>query len=201
MPTSCSTPRTRAWCCSSRCSRSATRCPSLRIVLDHLPNFEPTPAERPAYDARSRNSPSGRRSTSSSRRSSAGSTEGLDRPQQLPRAAGSARRHVRRGSHPVRKRLAQQRRRRADRSGLQIAKEYFATKPRAVAEKYFWKNFDCRVQVGETGSRAAVAVNWTSYDAEAQRRRGLTPQRNARSLREASASSRRTFDCAPSAPP
>jgi predicted TIM-barrel fold metal-dependent hydrolase len=25
--------------------------PTLRIVLDHLPNFEPTPAERPAYDA------------------------------------------------------------------------------------------------------------------------------------------------------
>ena len=25
--------------------------PNLRIVLDHLPNFAPTPAERPVYDA------------------------------------------------------------------------------------------------------------------------------------------------------
>ena len=93
--------------------------PSLRIVLDHLPNFEPTPEERPAYAAALKEfakRPQIYVKLSAILRRVDGN--GVDRRQQLPRQARSARRHVRRRSHPVRERLAEQRRRGAGRSGL-----------------------------------------------------------------------------------
>lgn len=115
--------------------------PTLRIVLDHLPNFDPTDAERAAYDAALK--------------------EFARRPQiyvklsailrrvngQVPTDVGFYRAKLDRlvetfgedrilfgsdwpnsdGVAPVDQ-------------VFRIAKEYFATKPRSVAEKYFWKN-------------------------------------------------------------
>ena len=115
--------------------------PDLRIVLDHLPNFEPTPAERPAYDAALTSFAArpqiyvklsailrrvdGRVSTDvSSYRDTLDrlvGTFGEDRilfGSDWPNSDGVA---------PIDQVFA-------------IAKAYFATKPRAVAEKYFWKN-------------------------------------------------------------
>jgi L-fuconolactonase len=115
--------------------------PTLRIVLDHLPNFEPTPAERPAYDR---------------------ALEAFaKRPQVYVKLSAILRRvdgNVSTDVNSYRERL--------DRlvatfgedrilfgsdwpnsdgvapidQVFRIAKEYFATKPRAVAEKYFWRN-------------------------------------------------------------
>ena len=115
--------------------------PGLRIVLDHLPNFEPTPEERPAYAAALKEfakrpqiyvklsailrQVDGRVSTDvNSYRDKLDllvATFGDDRilfGSDWPNSDGVA---------PVDQ-------------VFNIAKEYFATKPRAVAEKYFWKN-------------------------------------------------------------
>ncbi len=50
-PTSCSTRRIRSMVLLESMLKISDKVPNLRIVLDHLPNFSPTPAERPAYDA------------------------------------------------------------------------------------------------------------------------------------------------------
>lgn len=117
------------------------RVPTLRIVLDHLPNFEPTPAERAAYQT--------------------ALNEFAKRPQVYVKLSAI----LRRVDGKVSTELTSYR----DRLDLlvatfgedrilfgsdwpnsdgvapidqvfAIAKAYFATKPRAVAEKYFWKN-------------------------------------------------------------
>jgi predicted TIM-barrel fold metal-dependent hydrolase len=115
--------------------------PDLRIVLDHLPNFEPTEAERPAYEAVLK--------------------EFTKRPQMYVKLSAILRRTNGQLSTDVdtyRPRLDLL----ADTFGedrilfgsdwpnsdgvapidqvFRIAKEYFASKPRVVAEKYFWKN-------------------------------------------------------------
>ena len=115
--------------------------PGLRIVLDHLPNFEPTPDERPAYAAALKEfakrpqiyvklsailrQVDGRVSTDvNSYRDKLDllvATFGDDRilfGSDWPNSDGVA---------PVDQ-------------VFKIAKEYFASKPRALAEKYFWKN-------------------------------------------------------------
>lgn len=121
--------------------RISDKVPNLRIVLDHLPNFEPTPAERPAYDAALR-AFAGRpqvyvklsailRRVDGKVSTAVGSyrekldllvaTFGEDRilfGSDWPNSDGVA---------PIDQ-------------VFRIAKDYFATKPRAVAEKYFWKN-------------------------------------------------------------
>ncbi len=117
------------------------RVPNLRIVLDHLPSFEPTAAERPAYDAALKSfaarpqvyvklSAILRRvdgkvpndvSTYRDTLDRLVGTFGEDRilfGSDWPNSDGVA---------PIEQVFA-------------IAKAYFATKPRAVAEKYFWKN-------------------------------------------------------------
>jgi predicted TIM-barrel fold metal-dependent hydrolase len=115
--------------------------PTLRIVLDHLPNFAPTPAERPAYDAALR--------------------EFAKRPQVFVKLSAI----IRRVDGKVSTDLNSYR----DTLDLlvgtfgedrilfgsdwpnsdgvapidqvfRVAKEYFETKPRPVAEKYFWRN-------------------------------------------------------------
>lgn len=115
--------------------------PALRIVLDHLPNFEPTDAERPAYSAVLK--------------------EFAKRPQIYVKLSEILRRIN--GQVPIdvnfyRAKLDML----VDTFGedrivfgsdwpnsdgvapidqvFRIAKEYFASKPRSVAEKYFWKN-------------------------------------------------------------
>ena len=115
--------------------------PNLRIVLDHLPNFEPTPEERPAYLAALKEFAArpqvyvklsailrrvdGKVSTDlgsyRDRLDLLVATFGEDRivfGSDWPNSDGVA---------PIDQVFA-------------IAKAYFATKPRAVAEKYFWKN-------------------------------------------------------------
>jgi L-fuconolactonase len=115
--------------------------PNLRIVLDHLPNFEPTDAERPAYAAALREfakrpqiyvklSAILRRVNGQVSTDLGGyratldtlvGTFGEDRilfGSDWPNSDGVA---------PVDQVFG-------------IAKAYFATKPRPVAEKYFWKN-------------------------------------------------------------
>lgn len=115
--------------------------PTLRIVLDHLPNFEPTPAERAGYAAALKEFAKrpqvyvklsailrrvdGKVSTELSRYRDTldllVATFGEDRivfGSDWPNSDGVA---------PIDQVFA-------------IAKAYFATKPRAVAEKYFWKN-------------------------------------------------------------
>lgn len=115
--------------------------PALRIVLDHLPNFDPAPAERPAYDAALR--------------------EFAGRPQIYVKLTEI----IRRVDGKVSTDLASYR----DKLDLlvgtfgedrilfgsdwpnsdgvapidevfRVAREYFASKPRTVAEKYFWRN-------------------------------------------------------------
>jgi predicted TIM-barrel fold metal-dependent hydrolase len=115
--------------------------PTLRIVLDHLPNFAPTSAERPAYDAALR--------------------EFAKRPQVFVKLSAI----IRRVDGKVSTDLNSYR----DTLDLlvgtfgedrilfgsdwpnsdgvapidqvfRVAKEYFDTKPRPVAEKYFWRN-------------------------------------------------------------
>ena len=115
--------------------------PTLRIVLDHLPNFSPTPAERPAYDAALR--------------------EFAKRPQVYVKLSAILRRvdgNVSTDVNSYRDTL--------DRlvgtfgedrilfgsdwpnsdgvapidQVFKVAKDYFTSKPRTVAEKYFWKN-------------------------------------------------------------
>jgi L-fuconolactonase len=121
--------------------RISDKVPTLRIVLDHLPSFEPTPAERPAYDAALREFATRRQiyvklsailrrvddkvSTDVSRYRDTldrlVATFGEDRilfGSDWPNSDGVA---------PIDQVFG-------------IAKAYFATKPRAVAEKYFWKN-------------------------------------------------------------
>ena len=115
--------------------------PALRIVLDHLPNFEPTPDERPAYAAALKEfakrpqiyvklsaiirQVDGRVSTDvNSYRDKLDllvATFGDDRVlfgSDWPNSDGVA---------PVNQ-------------VFKIAKDYFASKPRALAEKYFWRN-------------------------------------------------------------
>jgi L-fuconolactonase len=127
--------------------------PTLRIVLDHLPNFTPTPAERPAYEA--------------------ALTEFSTRPQIYVKLSAILRR--------VNGNLVTDVNSYRDRLDLlvttfgedrilfgsdwpnsdgvapidqvfRIAKEYFASKPRTVAEKYFWKN-------------SIAAYKWTKREA------------------------------------
>jgi predicted TIM-barrel fold metal-dependent hydrolase len=115
--------------------------PNLRIVLDHLPNFEPAPEERPRYVAALR--------------------EFTKRPQIYVKLSAIIRRVDGKVSTDVN--------RYRDTLDLlvgtfgedrilfgsdwpnsdgvapidqifRVAKEYFASKPRAVAEKYFWRN-------------------------------------------------------------
>jgi predicted TIM-barrel fold metal-dependent hydrolase len=115
--------------------------PNLRIVLDHLPNFEPTGAERAAYNAALK--------------------EFAQRPQIFVKLSAI----LRRVDGQVSTDLAAYRAKLdllvatfgEDRivfgsdwpnsdgvapvdQVFRIAKEYFATQPRRVAEKYFWKN-------------------------------------------------------------
>jgi predicted TIM-barrel fold metal-dependent hydrolase len=110
-------------------------------VLDHLPNFEPTAAERPAYDAVLR--------------------EFTKRPQIFVKLSAILRRvnsQVPVDVNFYRAKLDML----VETFGedrivfgsdwpnsdgvapidqvFRIAKEYFASKPRSVAEKYFWKN-------------------------------------------------------------
>jgi len=115
--------------------------PHLRIVLDHLPNFEPTDAERPAYDAVLRELATRRQiyvklsailrrvdgqvstdlATYRAKLDLLVATFGEDRilfGSDWPNSDGVA---------PIDQ-------------VFKIAKEYFATKPRPIAEKYFWKN-------------------------------------------------------------
>jgi L-fuconolactonase len=115
--------------------------PNLRIVLDHLPSLEPTPAERPAYDAALRafakrpqiyvklsaiiHSVNGQVSTDvNSYREKLDvlvATFGEDRilfGSDWPNSDGVA---------PIG-------------DVFRVAKEYFASKPRLLAEKYFWRN-------------------------------------------------------------
>src|SRR5688572_16251364 len=115
--------------------------PTLRIVLDHLPNFEPTPAERPAYLAalkqfsgrpqvyvklsailrRVDGSVSTDVSSYRDRLDLLVATFGQDRilfGSDWPNSDGVA---------PIDQ-------------VFRIAKEYFASKPRALAEKYSWRN-------------------------------------------------------------
>ena len=114
--------------------------PDLRIVLDHLPNFEPTEAERPEYQAL------------------------LKEIAQRPRINVKLSAILRRVDGKVSTDVATYRPRLdllmatfgEDRilfgsdwpnsdgvapidQVFRIAKEYFATQPRAVAEKYFWR--------------------------------------------------------------
>jgi predicted TIM-barrel fold metal-dependent hydrolase len=115
--------------------------PNLRIVIDHLPNFEPTEAERPAYLAMLK--------------------EISQRPQMFVKLSEILRRVD--GKVPMD--LAAYRAKLDLLMGtfgedrilfgsdwpnsdgvapvdqvFRIAKEYFATQPRTVAEKYFWRN-------------------------------------------------------------
>lgn len=115
--------------------------PTLRIVLDHLPNFVPTTGERPAYDAALREFAKrpqvyvklsailrrvdGKVSTDvNSYRETLDllvATFGEDRilfGSDWPNSDGVA---------PIE-------------DVFRVAKEYFASKPRPVAEKYFWRN-------------------------------------------------------------
>jgi len=115
--------------------------PNLRIVIDHLPNFEPTEAERPAYLAILKEiakRPAMHVKLSAILRRVNGqvptdlsvykakldllmATFGEDRilfGSDWPNSDGTA---------PIDQ-------------VFRIAKEYFATQPRAVAEKYFWRN-------------------------------------------------------------
>lgn len=115
--------------------------PGLRLVLDHLPNFEPTPEERPAYLATLREfgrrpqvyvklsaiirRVDGKVSTDVNRYRDTldllVGTFGEDRilfGSDWPNSDGVA---------PIDQ-------------VFRVAKEYFASKPRAVAEKYFWRN-------------------------------------------------------------
>ena len=133
--------------------------PNLRIVLDHLPNFEPTPAERPAYDAALKafaTRPQIYVKLSAILRRVDGT--GVDRRQQLPREARCARRHVRRGPHPLRQRLAEQRRRGADRSGLHDCEGLLRHEAARGGREILLEKFNRRLQVGETGTGAAVTV-------------------------------------------
>ena len=93
--------------------------PTLRIVLDHLPNFEPAADERPAYDAvlkefAKRPQIYVKLSAILRRVNGEVSTD----LSAVPGEARHARGDVRRGSDSVRQRLAEQRWRRADRSDL-----------------------------------------------------------------------------------
>jgi predicted TIM-barrel fold metal-dependent hydrolase len=115
--------------------------PNLRIVIDHLPNFEPTEAERPAYLAMLK--------------------EISQRPEMFVKLSEILRRVD--GKVPMD--LAAYRAKLDLLMGtfgedrilfgsdwpnsdgvapvdqvFRIAKEYFATQPRTVAEKYFWRN-------------------------------------------------------------
>jgi L-fuconolactonase len=115
--------------------------PNLRIVLDHLPNFVPTAAERPAYDAALRDFAKrpqvyvklsailrrvdGKVSTDVNRYRETldllVATFGEDRilfGSDWPNSDGVA---------PIE-------------DVFRVAKAYFASKPRPVAEKYFWSN-------------------------------------------------------------
>jgi predicted TIM-barrel fold metal-dependent hydrolase len=115
--------------------------PNLRIVIDHLPNFEPTEAERPSYMAilkdisqrpqmyvklseilrRVDGNVSMDLNAYRARLDLLVATFGEDRilfGSDWPNSDGVA---------PVDQ-------------VFRIAKEYFATQPRPVAEKYFWKN-------------------------------------------------------------
>jgi L-fuconolactonase len=115
--------------------------PTLRIVLDHLPNFEPTPAERPAYHAALK--------------------EFARRPQIYVKLSAIIRRvdgNVSTDLNNYREKLdllvATFGEDRIlfgsdwpNSDGVapidqvfKVAKEYFASKPRTIAEKYFWKN-------------------------------------------------------------
>ena len=66
--------------------------------------------------------------------------EGVHRARDVPRRARPADGSVRRGSRHLRQRLAEQRRCGAGRQSLRGSEGIFATRPRATAEKYFWKN-------------------------------------------------------------
>ncbi len=115
--------------------------PTLRIVLDHLPNFDPSPEERPAYEAALREFAArpqiyvklsailrrvnGDVSTDvnayRAKLDTLVSTFGEDRilfGSDWPNSDGVA---------PIDQVFG-------------IAKQYFASKPRTLAEKYFWKN-------------------------------------------------------------
>ena len=133
--------------------------PGLRIVLDHLPNFEPTPDERPAYAAALKEfakrpqiyvklsailrQVDGRVSTDvNSYRDKLDllvATFGDDRilfGSDWPNSDGVA---------PVDQ-------------VFKIAKDYFASKPRALAEKELLEKLHRCVQVGETGGGTAFTL-------------------------------------------
>ena len=162
--------------------------PTLRIVLDHLPNFEPTPAERPAYDAALK--------------------EFAKRPQIYVKLSAILRRvdgNVSTDVNSYRERL--------DRlvatfgedrilfgsdwpnsdgvapidQVFRIAKEYFASKPRARRGEILLAELGRRLQVGQTGSGAAFALTGISTQrrggAEFESRMNTKPRR-------------RHFDCA-----
>jgi len=122
--------------------RITDKVPDLRVVIDHLPGLEPAAAERPAYDAvlaelQKRPSVYVKLSAVIHRVNGQVSTElssaYRDRLDHLMEVFGEDR--VLFGSDwpnsdgvaPLDKVVA-------------VVKAYFASKPRAVAEKYFWKN-------------------------------------------------------------
>lgn len=115
--------------------------PNLRIVIDHLPNLAPTPAERPAYDAALKEF-AGRRQiyvklSAILRRVDGTVSTDLnryrDRLDLLVATFGEDR--ILFGSDwPNSDGVAP-----IDQV-FRVAKEYFASKPRTVAEKYFWRN-------------------------------------------------------------
>jgi L-fuconolactonase len=115
--------------------------PNLRIVLDHLPNLAPTPAEQPAYDAALKEF-AGRRQiyvklSAILRRVDGTVSTDLnryrDRLDLLVATFGEDR--ILFGSDwPNSDGVAP-----IDQV-FNVAKEYFASKPRTVAEKYFWRN-------------------------------------------------------------
>jgi L-fuconolactonase len=117
------------------------KAPELRVVLDHLPSLDPTPDVRPAYDAALRELQKRQRiyvklSAVIHRVSGQVSTELApyrDRLDHLVGIFGEDR--ILFGSDwpnsdgvaPIDKVVG-------------VVREYFTTQPRAVAEKYFWKN-------------------------------------------------------------
>src|SRR5688572_14769597 len=115
--------------------------PRLRIVLDHLPSLQPTPAERPAYDSALKSFAARpqiyvKLSAILRRVDGKVSTDVSTYRDTLDRLVGTfGEDRILFGSDwPNSDGVAP-----IDQV-FNIAKAYFATKPRAIAEKYFWKN-------------------------------------------------------------
>jgi predicted TIM-barrel fold metal-dependent hydrolase len=115
--------------------------PELRVVLDHLPSLEPTSQTRPAYDAalaelRTRPRVFVKLSAVIHRVNGTVSTELAPYRDRLDALVGTfgEDRIVFGSDWPNSDGMAP-----LDRV-IRVVREYFATQPRAIAEKYFWKN-------------------------------------------------------------